>query len=113
MINTHSSWSITTTFALYNASFVKNFHPVSNYIPRVKLFVIFRQRACEIVDVYVDTGSVTIADAGTDVGPAYIEKVRTKSSDGVLANIRDALVNGSTKQKSADQLVTDEDGARN
>ena len=52
-----------------------------SYIPRVKLFVIFWQRACEIVDINVHSWNVTVAQVGTDVGPTHIKEVRTQSSD--------------------------------
>ena len=83
------------------------------YIPRVELFVIFRQSAREIVDINVHSRNVTVAQVGADVGTTHVDEVRTESSDGVLADIGDGLVHGRTKQQKADQLVTVEDKAWN
>jgi len=76
-----------------------------SYKPRVKLFVIFRQRARKIVDVDVHSWNVTVAQVRTDVGPTHIKEVWTQSSHRVFADISDGLVHRRTKQHCADQLV--------
>lgn len=85
----------------------------SHDVPRVKLFFILRRRACEVVNIDIDPGNVTVTDAGGYVGSTDVKEVWTQSPDGVLANVCDGLIHRGTKEKSSDQLVTDEDKTRN
>jgi len=72
-------------------------------IPRVKLLLIFRQRASVIVNI---NGHRTVTDAGAYVGTTDMKEVWTQSPDGELEDICDGLIYSCTEQESANHLVT-------
>jgi len=50
------------------------------------LLIIFRQTACEVVNIDGDSRHRTATDAGADVGTTDIKEMWTQSPDGVLAD---------------------------